>query len=240
MPEDEGIMVSFGDSFSGGGNRPDPVVQTPQPVQSTPPPTPNTPTPTPSTPENVMTQEDPSVAIARQEEERKRKEQQEAERKRQREEEQRKQEEERKKQEELKRQEEERRRQQQAIDNANALGNMFGSNVSDEGSGTGSGNEQQGNPAGKGSSGGNSWSLNGRSLIGTLIKPTYTRNEEGIITISIRVNEEGVVVSASPTTPSTISDEKIINAAMDAARKTKFSAGKGVVTGTITYNFILN
>ncbi len=247
QPEDEGIMVSFGDSFSGGGSTSVPSVQTPQesqPATATPP----TPAlPTPSTPDNVMTQEDPSVAIAREEDERKKREQEEADRRRQQEERAQREAEERQREEERRRQEaearriaEEQRKQQEAIDRANALGNMFGTNVSDEGSGTGTGSEQRGNPAGRGSSDGNSWSLSGRSLIGTLVKPTYTRNVEGVITISIRVNEQGNVVSASLTHPSTISDERTINAATEAARKTKFSAGKSMVTGTITYNFRLN
>ena len=251
-PEDEGIMVSFGDSYTGGGSTPIADAQPLQPSQPTqpattpPPPQPSN-RPSPSTPENVMTQEDPSVAIARQEEERKKREQEEADRKarEQEEAERKRQEEERRIAEERRREEErriaeEQRRQQEAINNANALGNAFGSSTNSQGSGTETGNDRQGNPAGKGSSGGNSWSLNGRRLVGDLAKPSYTRNVEGIITISIRVNEQGNVIGASLTTPSTISDERTINAAIDAAKKTKFSEGKSVVAGTITYNFRLN
>jgi hypothetical protein len=36
---------------------------------------------------------------------------------------------------------------------------------------------------------GNSWSLNGRNLVGNLITPRYEQNVEGEVTVNIRVNE---------------------------------------------------
>lgn len=268
-PEDEGIEITFGDfDAGGGGNRsgieddgqinlpipttptasaspiPTPPVPQTQPVESRP--------PAQSTSnENIMTQEDPSVAIAIQQE-KDRKKREEAEKKRI--------EEERQLAEKRKR--EEQLRQQQIIANANALGSAFGSSATQgtssgasgsgtgtgtgsgtgSGSGIGSGTESgvQGNPAGT-RMGGPSLSLGNRKFRnGNYTKPNYTRNVEGVVTVSIRVNEKGDVISAGMTSPTTISDEATIMSAVDAARKTKFTEGDAVVTGTITYHFVLN
>ena len=130
------------------------------------------------------------------------------------------------------------RKEQVAIDKANAMNGMFGNNNS-TGSGTGTGDTRQGNPAGKGSSGGNSWSLNGRSLTGRLVSPSYDRDVEGKITVNIRVDENGNVVSATIGSPTTISDAETRNATTSAAKNTRFTPGKGVSAGSITYNFNL-
>lgn len=245
-PEDEGIIVSFGNSFEGGGQSPATSVTAPQPVQPAQAPSQpaqQTPQPQQASEQELMTQEDNSLEIARQKEERKKKEQEELERKKREEEERRLAEEKRQEEErrlaEEKRLEEQRRREQEAIEKANALGNMFGTGESTEGSGSNTGESQQGNPVGKGSSEGNSWSLDGRALIGKLVTPNYNRNVEGKITVSIRVDENGNVTSASIGTPTTISDAETRNATLEAARKTKFSAGQNISTGTITYNFKL-
>lgn len=243
QPEDEGIIVSFGDSFDGGGRSPATSITAPQ--QSLPA-TPSQPTATPQaqqpSTQDLLTQEDNSLAIAKQDEERKKKELEELERKKREEE---KRIAEQKRLEEEQRQErerqlaEQRQREQEAIERANALGNMFGSGESVAGSGSSTGESQQGNPVGKGSSEGNSWSLDGRALVGKLVSPTYNRNVEGKITVTIRVDEAGNVTSANIGTPTTISDMETRNAALEAARKTKFSSGRNIAAGTITYNFKL-
>jgi TonB family protein len=133
--------------------------------------------------------------------------------------------------------EDKRRKEQEAIDKANMDG-MFGNNNS-SGSGTSTGITQQGNPVGQGSSGGNSWSLTGRSLIGKLVTPSYDKNEEGKITVSIRVDQNGKVTVQSIDKPTTISDVTTRNAALNAARNTRFTSGKDISTGSITYNFNL-
>lgn len=215
--EEEGIIVSFGDNLEGGGTE-----NTYVPEQISRPSIPSP--PTSNRQEELLTQTDPSVAIAEQ----KRKEKERLEKERI----------EKERREEQKRQEEQARREQEAIDKANALANVFGSNTQG-GSGNTSGNTQQGNPVGKGNSGGNSWSLSGRSLVGSLVTPAYDRNVEGIITVNIRVDASGKVLSASIGSPTTISDNVVRNATIDAAKKTRFSSGSGVSTGTITYNFRL-
>ena len=230
IPEDEGISVSFGSEDFGGGYGE---------VQEAIPTTPTAPPPTPTAPSNndLLAQEDEeSLAIdeQRKKEEKAKAAEQEALR--------------------LKREEEQRilaekiarekaeaeqkRKEQEAIDKAQQLGNLFGSQESATGSGNTTGDKKEGNPAGKGTSGGNSWSLNGRNLKGRLIEPKYNANVEGKIVVRIRVNTDGKVISAT-IGESTISDSATRNAAIKAAQNTLFSSGDREVTGSITYVFRL-
>ena len=228
-PEDEGIVVSFGNSFEGGGQQVADAVPVPQPQPEAP--SPAAPRPEPQPAEEMLTQESPSVAMQEQQE--------------QEEEAARLAEEQRRREEEEARLAEERRiaeqkRQQEAIERAQAtVGSVFGQTVTPEGSGTGEGDARQGNPVGQGSSEGHSWSLSGRALMGKLINPLYEVNVEGRVTVSIRVDESGNVVGVSIGRPTDISDAAIQQAALDAARKAKFSVGDNVAVGTITYHFKL-
>lgn len=221
-PEDEGIMISFGNADDGAG-----VTQTPAAT-----PQPEPPAPKPSTPaapkvtpkDDLMTQKDPSVLAIEEQKKKERLEREAIERQRR---------------EEEQRIAEQKRKEQEAIDKANSsMSGLFGSGGT-TGSGNTSGNTTQGNPAGKGTSGGNSWSLSGRSLSGTLAKPSYNEDVEGVITVQIRVDASGNVISATIGTPTTISIATLRSAALSAARSTKFSSGTGIATGTITYNFRL-
>lgn len=223
-PEDEGIMISFGNANDGAGVTQTPAA-TPQPEPPAPKPTtPATPKVTPPK-ENLMTQKDPSVVAL---EEQKKKEKQEREAI------------ERKKREEEQRIAEQKRKEQEAIDRANnSMSGLFGSGGT-TGSGNTSGNNTQGNPAGSGTSGGNSWSLSGRSLSGQLVRPIYKSGEPGQITINIKVDINGTVISTSLGKPTNISDRNLIDAAKEAARRTIFSKGNSVAVGSITYNFVLN
>ena len=218
-PEDEGLMVSFGNTEQGSG-----MTETPTPKPAV------IPEPVPvakavkPVKQDLMTQTDNSFAIA----------------------EQKKKDELRKQQEALERQRvekeriaaEQKRKEQEAINNANAMNGLFGNNNS-SGSGTTTGETQQGNPVGKGSSGGNSWSLSGRNLSGRLVSPSYNEDVEGKITVNIRVDQSGKVISASIGSPTTISDTQTRNAAMAAAQNTRFTTGKDISSGSITYNFKL-
>ena len=131
-----------------------------------------------------------------------------------------------------------RKREEAAARSENLVGSAFGSG-SGTGSGTTAGDTRQGNPAGSGTSGGHGRSLSGRSLIGSLVTPSYPNNVEGKITVSIRVDASGKVSSAAIGSPTTISDAQTLSAAKSAARSTRFSSGSGVSVGTITYNFRL-
>lgn len=216
-PEDEGIMVSFGEVDMGSGKTETPTEQpTAKPVM----PTPVTPKPVK---QDLMTQDDNSLAIAEQKKKDKRE----------------KEALERQRLEEIRIANEKIKAQQDAIDKAkNAMAGAFG-NSNSAGSGTSSGDGRQGNPVGSGSSGGNSWSLNGRSLTGTLVSPNYENDVEGLITVSIRVDENGSVISASIVSPTNISDAATRNAALSAAKRTRFSPGNGIASGSIKYNFKL-
>ena len=86
---------------------------------------------------------------------------------------------------------------------------------------------------------GNSWNLSGRSIRGTLPIPANTYNQEGYVTIEIRVNAAGDVISATLIC-SNIFNNKTQQLALDAAKKAKFTEGDHEQTGTITYNFIFN
>lgn len=218
MPEEEGIMVSFGDAIEGGGPMQEVQPET-KPVETSPPPA----SATKPVKQDLMTQDDNSLAIA--EQKKKERESREAA--------------ERERKEQARIEAERKRKEQEAIDKANALMGGMGSNTGSTGSGSTSGNTSQGNPLGSGSSGGNSWSLNGRSLSGRLVQPSYNSNEEGRITVNIRVDANGNVTSASVGSPTNISSTELRNAAISAAKATKFTSGNGVAAGTITYNFRL-
>ena len=231
--EEEGIVVSFGDNQDGSGKTDIPAEI---PMPTPPPPTTKPIKQDKPTKQDLMTQTDNSLAvIAQKKKDKERKLQAEIEKQREAE---RLQAIEKQRIETERRIADQKRKEQAAIDKANAMNGMFGNNNAN-GSGTGSGDTKQGNPVGKGNSGGNSWSLNGRSLTGRLVSPNYNRDVEGKITVNIRVDENGNVVSATIGSPTTISDAETRNAATSAARNTRFTAGKGVSGGSITYNFNL-
>jgi len=238
---EEGLMVAFGDSNDGGGSgemsagsatpfKPiEERTQTQQVKQAT----------TTSKPveEKFMTQQNNSVAIAEQNEKKRiRKEQEEQELQQQ----------------QLnKRIAEQKRKEQEAINKASSVNGLFGNgngsksgtgsgNGTGKGIGNGSGNGIQGNPAGRGTSGvGSSFRLGNRSYAGNPAKPNYPKDIEGKITVNIRVDENGVVTGTSIGSPTTISDAEMRREAMSAANRTKFTQGKGIETGTITYNYKL-
>lgn len=221
--EEEGIMVSFGDNDEGGGMGDNPAVEpalSPKPTQEV-----AVKQTVQSQTEQIITQQtDDSYAIA-----------------------------EKKKKEKAKQEQivadnqrianenkvnEQKRKESAAIERASALNGVFG-NSNSNGSGRSTGDTYQGNPAGKGSYGGNSYNVNGRSLTGTLVSPTYDQDVEGKITVNIRVDETGRVVNTSIGSPTTISDAATRKAAESAAKNTHFSAGKEISSGSITYKFNL-
>ncbi len=231
IEEEEGIMVSFGNVQEAGGMQAEPIVSAP-PVTTAPPPAPAKPSQN-----DLMTQEDEeSLALAKQrEEEKKRKAAEEAERIRKQ-----KEAEEAAEAERIAKEKalaEQRAKEQQAIENANKLGSLFGNSASSNtGSGDTSGTGVKGNPVGKGTSGGNAWSLNGRNLRGSLAKPIAAGVQEGTVIVEIRVNAAGKVISAVAK-GGTISETATRRAAETAAYKAAFSEGKSDVVGTITYTF---
>ncbi len=129
----------------------------------------------------------------------------------------------------------------EAIANANAMGNLFGktNGTNTSGDGTAQGSGSKGNPVGHGLSGGNSWSLAGRGIKGTLPQPSNDFQQEGRVLVEIRVNAAGNVISAV-VKGGNISDKATQQLALEAARKAKFTEGDHDQIGTITYNFKFN
>ncbi|MEI6754205.1 MAG: hypothetical protein WCK78_13685 [Paludibacter sp.] len=123
----------------------------------------------------------------------------------------------------------------------NASGNgKSGGDGTGKGFGSGNGNGIQGNPTGKSNSGvGLMINIGNRNYLGNPPKPNYPKDIEGKITVNIRVGENGVVTSTSIGSPTTISDAEMRRDAISAANKTRFSTGKGIETGSITYNYKL-
>ena len=228
-PEDEGIMVSFGDSDVGGGQ----PIEAAAPVQTVAPP----PKPSQPSPNDLMTQEDEkTLALEKQrKEEEKKKKAEEAERIRKQKEEQARIEAERIAKE--KAIAEQKAKEQAAIDKANQLGSLFGnSGTTGGGNGTDNATSTKGNPLGSGTSGGNSWSLKGRTLK-SLPRPSSDFKQEGTVVVKIQVDSSGKVVSAV-VDGGTISDSYTRKLAVDAAYKAQFDTSETVKQeGSITYKF---
>lgn len=81
--------------------------------------------------------------------------------------------------------------------------------------------------------------LQGRGLVGALPRPDYPGNKSGKVRIRVTVTADGTVSSASfEQRGSTVNDSALIAAAIEAARKARFTAGEAAIqTGVITYVF---
>ena len=248
--ENEGFLVSFGDSEDAGGSGYVAVpsrgssnnISTGTQFKSTQPAQPSSRTTPSSSPDRqtLYTHTDNSVAINEQKEkDRVSKIQSEANSQRI---------------ESEKRQADKNRREQTAINNANAVNGLFGKNGATggkgggsgsgtgtgRGTGSGSGNGVQGNPAGNSASGvAYDLKLGNRNYYGRPAIPNYPKNVEGKITVTIRVDASGRVTSTSIGSPTTISDSEMRRDAISAASRTRFTAGKNVEVGSITYNYKL-
>ncbi len=272
--EEEGILVNLGNVQTGLGptepqqsnNQPS---TPPEPVKTSPPKTEAS--STPKTEEAVKTQdfdEAPEIKSAEQlkkeKEEKLKKQQQEEEERRIKEEADRKAkaEAEAKRKAELERQrklEEERKKREEqkriADEARNKVGSAFGksnNNSSSEGDAGGKGNQgyTTGDPNSKNRSGsglgntGTGFSLNGRSLVGSLPQPNYNIQEEGVVVVQITVNKYGQVVSAEyQLRGSTTQNSVLKRAAIEAAKKAKFNSDPKAAAfqkGTITYTYELN
>lgn len=131
---------------------------------------------------------------------------------------------------------EENARKQAAIDKANQMGALFGQTHSPEETNS----SYQGQPITRSNlSGGNSWSLSGRSIVGALPAPSNDFKQEGRVVVNIIVNNEGRVISAEVGPGSTITDYSTQQLAIKAALKAKFNSvdRPDKTFGTITYNF---
>lgn len=88
-----------------------------------------------------------------------------------------------------------------------------------------------------------SYQLGGRT-IAQIIKPKNESQQQGKVVVTIRVNRNGKVISASPGAKgSTTTNAYLFSKAKSAALKTSFEANSNapeIQIGTIVYNFTLN
>lgn len=255
LPEEEGILINFGNDPVGMGeietqySQPKPQPE-PTPVQ----PAQTTPEPANNAKEEVLTQDYEQTALIeekkRKEKERKleeenrekaRKAQEEAELKR-------KEELERQKQEEQRRIAEQQQKIAESTKNAFGLGNT---NSKSDGTGNTPGNQgdPKGSPESKSYVGGIgqgkegiSYSLSGRSPRGgQLPLPSYPSREEGVVVVKVKVNRNGQVTEAVwEAKGSTTTNKQLIEAAVKAAQKALFNQDTKadlIQVGTITYRF---
>lgn len=128
-----------------------------------------------------------------------------------------------------------------AAGNSTSEGDTIG--TGNQGSPNGDPNSTSRTGSGLGTSG-NSYSLAGRSLIGTLPSPVYNIQEEGIVVVQIEVDRNGRVMSATPILRgSTTQNSQLWQKARDAAMRAKFNANPAATSkqlGTITYHFQLD
>jgi len=263
--EEEGILVNFGDSPTGFGAS-EPVRNEPTGTQNIPSSTsaqattPPLQTSKPATvKENIMTQNyEESAKINAEEQKRREAQQKKIEEERKQKEEQDRQkriEDEKKRAEEAERQrlaEEQRKKDelaQQARSNVNQAFSKTDGTGTSEGVTQGTGNQGHltGDPnatnrdgTGLGTSG-NSFSLAGRSLVGSLPKPVDSCNEAGVIVVEVTVDKSGKVTAAQAIQRGSSNwNSCLIKAAEEAARKAKFNSDQNAAAaqkGTITYRF---
>jgi len=81
--------------------------------------------------------------------------------------------------------------------------------------------------------------LQGRGLVGTLPRPSYPGAQSGKVVVQVTVDAKGYVTNAVfEAKGSTVSDPSLIEAALAAARKARFTESSAAVqSGTITYVF---
>lgn len=118
------------------------------------------------------------------------------------------------------------------VDEPDNAGNLQAPEGEDKASGTGRGLNPDGlDQLDKG--------LQGRGLVGALPKPSYPGSKSGKIVVRVTVDAAGRVTSAAyEPKGSTESDAALIDAALAAARKARFTESRAAVQGgTITYIF---
>jgi colicin import membrane protein len=268
LPEEEGILVNFGDSETGFGElEPSPAINKAEPpprkneeeVPEVVAPVVKVKTPPKPSPEEIMTQnyeKTAAIEAARKKKEEDRKKQAEFEILR-------------KAEQERLRQEAEARKKQEAEDrkiaeiNSRTKGAFGNKSGGSGGTGTGTGQSQgvnfpggnQGVPTGDpnagtygpgggtGTSGtGISYNLLGRKATSTP-KPNFPGKEDGIVVVKITVDRNGRVTSAEPGQRGTTTmNSDLHDAAKRAAMQAKFNVDENAPafqTGTITYRFII-
>lgn len=244
--EEEGLTVNYGNTDSGDGLfEPAPMSDVAKELEQELPQEASVPDVSASQNEQITQDTEESIEIKKQREEAKRKERERLA-------------EEKRKRDEQARIERERREREEKIKKAASTAQNAFSGTAGKGTDTGATSEgiaggtgNQGKTDGVadsknytgGGTGASSYSLNGRSIVGSVPKPQYQQNVEGIIVVTIEVDATGKVISArAGAQGTTIGDATLRKAAEQAALKAKFNqiGGTTVQTGTITYRYKLN
>lgn len=135
---------------------------------------------------------------------------------------------------------------QRAIFKGRTTGDKSGSSGDSQGVGTQGdpSGDPLGSPSGTGrSADGNSFSLSGRTLVGSLPRPQYNAKDEGRVVIEVTVGSNGEVLTAKYSSKgSTTQSSSLVVAAESAAKRAKFSVKEEspIQKGTITYIFRMN
>ena len=93
-----------------------------------------------------------------------------------------------------------------------------------------------------GDAAGNKWALTGRGLVGRLPLPAYNVQDQGVVVVEITVDKDGNVINARPGVKGTTTPNKTLHDAADkAARQAKFTRNPNAIEqkGTLTYIFKL-
>lgn len=101
------------------------------------------------------------------------------------------------------------------------------------------GNAQAGAVTGSGGYG--TFDLGGRSLSGSLPRPSYNVQDEGRVVVTITVNPEGKVIHTAINSRTNTANNSLRRAALEAASRARFNEIDAMnnQTGTITYYFKL-
>ncbi|HON19197.1 MAG TPA: TonB family protein [Salinivirgaceae bacterium] len=251
LPEEQGILINFGTDAVGMGQIETGI-------------SPQKPIPTPPQPSKQSEPDKSSDKVEKEymtqdfEETAKIEEQKRKEKQKQKEEEKKRKEEEiernKREEEERKRREEEARIAEQRRKIEESTKSAFGqTNTNSKSDGTGNAFGNQGSPDGSpdsksyvGGQGqgteGIGYSLTGRTPQGgKLPAPRYPTNEDGIVVVRVKVDQLGNVIEAVwQPQGSTITNRKLIDAAIEAAKNAKFNQdpkAEPIQVGTITYRF---
>ena len=136
------------------------------------------------------------------------------------------------------------KKEAEAIAKANKFGDLFGktNGTNTNGDGLEKNAGQAGNPLGGRTSGtgrdGRITGLRGRSpRDGKLPEPTCEFDHYGVVVVQIKIDKDGNNIYAVNASGTNTSDKEMIQCAINAIKKTKWTAGDGEAVGTITYTF---
>lgn len=135
-------------------------------------------------------------------------------------------------------------KEEEAIAKAAALADMLKKSGNGTGNGDGLGGGGSDNPAkGGGTAGGGGRDPRIKGLgtrkprDGKLPEPTCEFDHYGVVVVQIKIDKDGNNIFAVNASGTNTADKEMIQCAINAIKKTKWTAGDGEAIGTITYTF---